>query len=174
MTNRTTVSFTVKDKKGKSAGKVLAADVPEFDWESFKNTPNANEFVKRAYYAEVKKIIREIRETRNGTVETDLESFEAIITRSLSFTKQDIRDWMSTRDWNKAAEAKDIRKVVDYITPLLPEVALRKNPFPNEDALKLADKVISAVCDSPIDPVADFINTILTTKHHEQISAADL
>lgn len=64
--NLINISFRVKDKGGPSGGKTVSADVPAFDWESFKKTPNAEEFVKKAYFASVKRIIREIDEHKNG------------------------------------------------------------------------------------------------------------
>lgn len=164
MTDKIRISHVVRDKGGKSAGKTLTAEVPAFDWEQFKNAPNANEFVKRAYYASVKKLMREADEGKNGTTTSDLVSYESILTRTLHFTKQDIQDWMDSRDWKRATEARDIEKALGEIRPKLPEVALGINPFPDDYALKLANKVIAKVADVPTDPVADYIFSILTTK----------
>ncbi|OZA26988.1 MAG: hypothetical protein B7X93_09885 [Hydrogenophilales bacterium 17-61-9] len=166
MTNRTTVSFRVKDKGGPSGGHSLSKSVPAFDWEGFKRTPNAEEFVKKAYFAAVKKIMREVEESKNGTVESDLDSVEAVIARALSFTKDDIRDWIKTRDWSKASQVRDISKVLPEIEKHLPDLATRRNPFSTEVSAKIADKIIAAVADDP-DPIAEFLFTALTTQRSQ-------
>lgn len=166
MTNKATISFRVKDKGGPSAGHTLSMSAPTFDWEGFKRTPNAEAFVKKAYFAAVKKIMREVEESKNGTLESDLDSFEAIIARALSFTKDDIRDWIKTRDWSKANQVPDISKVLPEIEKHLPDLATRQNPFSAEVSAKIADKIIAPVADNP-DPVADFLFTMLTTQRTE-------
>ena len=129
MSVRVNVNFRVKDKGGPSGGKTLTQSVPSFDWESFKNTPNAEAFVKKAYFAAVKKIIREVEDQKNGSIESDLNSTETIIARALSFTRDEIKDWIKTRDWSKASQVKDIAKVLPEIEKNLPELASRRNPF---------------------------------------------
>ena len=46
----TTIRFTVRKKGGALAGQTLEQKIAEFDWEGFKNTPNAEAFAKKAYY----------------------------------------------------------------------------------------------------------------------------
>lgn len=163
MSSQSIVSFRVRDKGGPSGGKLLSREAPAFDWESFKNTPNAEEFVKKIYFAAVKKIIREIEEHRNGSVESDLGSTETVIARALSFTQDEIKDWIKTRDWSKASQVRDIAKVLPQIEKDLPELASRRNPFSAEVSAKIADKIIAAVADVP-DPIAEFLFTTLTTQ----------
>ena len=162
MTDKTTISFRIRDKGGPSGGKTVSGEVPKFNLEDFLKTPNVEEFIKKSYYASVKKIIREIDEKKNGSVTADLSTTEAIVARSLSFTKEEIRDWLKARDWSRATNVKDIDKVKRVIERALPELASRRHQFTPEEAMKLADKVIAAIADTP-DPVADFLFTTLTT-----------
>lgn len=162
MTDRTLISFRIRDKGGLSGGKTVSGDAPTFDLQRILKTPNADEFIKKAYFASVKKIIREIEEKKNGSVTSDLASFEAVVARSLSFTKDEIKDWLDSRDWNRANQVKDMSNLLPEIKKDLPKLASRKHPYPLEKAEELAYKVIAAVADDE-DPVADFLFTILTT-----------
>lgn len=156
------INFRIKDKGGPSGGKTVSADVPAFDWESFKKTPNAEEFVKKAYFASVKRIIREIDEHKNGSVESDLDSAETVIARALSFTQDEIKEWLKTRDWGKASQVQDITKVLPEIEKHLPKLASRQNHLSAETSEKIAYKIIAGVADVP-DPIAEFLFTTLTT-----------
>ena len=162
MNTRVSIAFRVRDKGGLSGGKTLSRDIPAFDLEKFMATPNAGEFVKKAYFAAVKKLIREIKELKNGSVASNLESFETIVARSLVFTKDEIVEWIETRDWTRATQVKDMEKLLPDIKKYLPTLATRNHPFTQEKAKALADKVIAAVADNP-DPIADFLFTTLTT-----------
>ena len=162
MTDRINISFRIRDKGGPSGGKIVSGEVPTFDLRGFLKTPNAEEFIKKFYYASVKKIIREIDETKNGSVIADLSTTEAIVARSLSFTKNEIKEWLKTRDWKRANTVKDMEKVLQVIERALPDLASRTHCFTPEEAERLAEKVIAAVADMP-DPIADFLFTTLTT-----------
>ena len=163
MPGRVNISFRVKDKGGPSGGKLLSRLVPAFDWESFKNTPNAEAFVKKAYFAAVRDIIREVEEQRNVSVESDLHTAETVIARALSFTREEIKDWIKTRDWSKASQVQNVAEYLPFIEKNLPDLASHRNNFNEKDSAKLADKIIAAVADDP-DPIADFMFTILTTQ----------
>jgi hypothetical protein len=102
--------------------------------------PNAEQFVKKAYFAAVKKIIREVEESKNGSVASDLDSTESVIARSLAFTKDEITEWIKTRDWQRATQVKDMVKLLPVIDRYLPILATRKNPFEEGESSKLADK----------------------------------
>lgn len=173
MVTHITVSFRVRDKGGPSGGKTLSREVPPFDWEVFKNTPNAEEFVKKAYFAAVKKIIREIEERKNSSTASDLDSIETVIARTMSCTRGEIKDWIKTRDWSRANQVADITKVLPDIEKRLPDLASRWNVFSPEYSAKLADKVIAAVADKP-DPIADFLFTVLTTERTSDTDLMDL
>ena len=162
MTKRISVTFRVREKGGPSGGTTITGDVPAFDLTSFMRTPNAEEFVKKAYLACVKKIIREIEEKKNGSVASDLHSTESVVARSLAFTKEEITEWLKTRDWQHVTQVKDIAKLRLQLEKELPTLATRRNPFSESDSARLADKVIAAVADDP-DAVAEFLFTTLTT-----------
>jgi len=173
MNNRATVSFRVKDKGGPSGGHTLSMSVPAFDWEGFKRTLNAEAFVRKAYFVEVRKIMREVKESKNGTIESDLDSFETVVARALSFTKDDVKNWIKTRDWSKANQVRDISKVLPVIEKYLPDLATRQNQFSVEDSVKIAEKIIAAVADDP-DPIADFLFTALTTQRDQDFELIQL
>ena len=166
MANRTTMTFRVRAKGGPSGGKTLSGEYPAFDFESFMTTPNVREFVRKHYLATVKKLIREVDGRKNGTQTSDLFSFETIVARSLSFTKEEIADWVRTRDWQRATEVKDLAVLLPGLEKHLPALANRGHPFPEDKAAELANKVIAAVADDP-DPVADFLFTTLTTRRDD-------
>lgn len=168
MSNQTVVTFRVRDKGGPSGGKTISQSVPEFELAEFMKTPNAEEFVKKVYFASVKKIMREVEEKKNGSTVSDLQSTEAIVTRSLSFTKEEISDWIKSRDWSRAVQVKNIESIKAAMVKYLPQIAMRNNPFEPKVAERIADVVVAAVADTQ-DPVADFIFSILTLPQ----SAAD-
>ena len=163
--SRMKISFIVKKKGGPAGGRLLSAEVPSFDWIQFKNTPNAEQFVKKAYISAVKKIILETEVNQNRTNNFDLSSVESVITRSLSFTKSEIKEWIESRDWTGREYAKSI------IEKNVSSLASRINPFTDNDAEKLA-YTIAAVCDGS-NPVHDFLFSILT-KPRPYISPDDL
>ena len=172
MADHVTVSFRVRDKGGSSGGKTLSREAPSFDWEVFRKTPNAEEFVKKTYYATVKKIVREIEENKNGSVAPDLDSFETVIARALSYTHEEIMDWIRTRDWARA-QVPNIEELMPEITRYFPELASRVNRFDQEPSAKIAWKIVAAVADNP-DPIADFLFTMLTTKRQTNIELEPL
>jgi hypothetical protein len=163
MPSLTTVSFRVRERErgGPTGGRTLSHEVPDFEFDSFMRAPNAQEFIKKTYFATVKKIIREVEERKNGSVKSDLLSYESIIARSLAYTQEEISDWIGTRDWKNAKEIKDMDKWLPVLQKELPPLASRKHNFDKETADSLASVVIAAVADSP-DPIADFMFTVLT------------
>lgn len=172
MSDRIEISFIVRDKGGPAGGKTLTGAAPAFEWENFKNTPNAEAFVKKAYIAACRKVIREIDSQQNRSDATDLASLETVIAKSLSFTKEEIRDWIKTRDWSRASEVRDVSKLLPEIEKKFPALASRINPFPKEHSDLLAVKVVAAVADKA-DAVADYLFTVLTTPK-TSITAEDL
>ena len=152
----------IRGKSGPSGGKTLSGDIPEFSLEEFRKTPNADVFVRKAYFAAVRTIMREIDQGTSGTVPDDLQSIESVVARSLKFTKDEIREWVQSRDWTRVKDNKDVPALVKRMEELLPELAARRNIFDEEASRQVADKVIAAVCDEQ-DPVAEFLFTTLTT-----------
>lgn len=163
MPNSTTVSFRVREREhgGPTGGKTLSREVPDFEFESFMRAPNVQEFIKKTYFATVKKIIREVEEKKNGSVSSDLLSYESIIARSLAYTREEISEWVGTRDWEKAKEVKNLDALLPILKKQLPALASRKHDFDKNVAERLANIVIAAVADNP-DPIADFLFTVLT------------
>ena len=161
MSNQTVVTFRVRNKGGPSGGKAISQLVPEFEFADFMKTPNVEEFVKKAYYASAKRIMREVWEMKNGSTVSDLQSTEAIVARSLTFTKEEISDWLKSRDWSRALQVKNIEKIKAAMVEDLPQIAMRKTPFSPEIAERIAYLVVAALADSP-DPVADYLFSELT------------
>lgn len=163
MSKKINYKFTVKNKGGESAGKVLESEVPDFDWEEFKKLPLARGFAKKVYFEEVRKIMREIEESRkNQTMECDLQSMESIIARSLKFTKEEISEWLDKRNWDKLPKLKNPEQLERLKKRLL---SLSRGPVIFEEELrkKLADYV-AEVADKPTDDVADYLFSRLSLK----------
>lgn len=162
MSKKIIYKHTVKNKGGESAGKVLENEVPDFDWEEFKKLPLARVFAKKAYFKEVKKIIREIEEGKNQTMECDLQSMESIIARSLEFTEKEISEWFDKRNWDKFPKLKNPEQLENWKKRLL---ALSRGPvfFGEESRKKYADYVAGAA-DKPTDDVADYLFSRLSLK----------
>jgi hypothetical protein len=165
MPSNISISFRVRQRAngGPTAGKTLIGEAQDFNLSEFLNAPNAEKFIRNAYLSEAKKIIRELDERKNGTVESDLTSYETVIARSLSFTQADVKEWIETRDWSRAKDVKNIEELQLALKKQLPAMASRSHPFTKEVAERLADKVIAVVADNE-DPVADFLFTTLTTQ----------
>jgi len=132
-----------------------------FDWNSFKNTPNAEAFTKKLYLSVARKMIREYTEGKNGTQMEDLNSLEAVIARALTFTKSEIKDWLETRDWSRVTDVPDLAKWRPILEENLPYLATRENKFGAKFSRNIADKVIAKLADD-MDPIADFLFSNLT------------
>ena len=155
------IQFTVRNKGGALGGQTIEHLVAEFDWEVFKNTPNSEEFVRKAYYAAAKKFIRELHEGRNQTEEHHLQSMENLIARSLSFTQQEIKDWCEERDWSIVTFKGDREKALGFLKEQLPRLASSENDFPDRQRHRAAE-IVAEVADSKSDPVANYLFVKLT------------
>lgn len=161
MNERIDVTFRVRDKGGALGGTTVSGTVPKFELDQFMKTANAMVFVEKQYYAATKKIMREIEEQKNGTVPSDLDSFEAVIARSLTFTREEIKDWIATRDWTKAQVVIDKADLLERYKMKLPSLSSRSNPFSQKLSEQIANQMIAPVADK-LDAVADFLFTVLT------------
>jgi len=151
----------IRNKGGPLAGKEISYEIPEFEIKQFLNTPNAEEFIKKAYKSATIKIAREIEEGTNGSVPVDLSSYEMIIARTLNFTKKDIIEWLKNRDWSRInIGERDIEKLKEY----LPNIAARNNPFNKELSERIAEKLIAELSDKEKDPIANYLFVMLTVK----------
>ena len=107
-------------------------EIEEFDWEKFKNTANAETFVKKAYYAAVKRLIKENHDKKNGTEEYHLDSMENILVRCLHITRGEIVEWVETREW-ATCKFPDMDKAIKVLKEMLPEYATSENVFPDRE-----------------------------------------
>jgi hypothetical protein len=168
-----TTTFRVKDKGGALGGKEVTFEAPEFSLEEFLRTPNAEEFIKKAYESAAKKIAREVEERKNGSVKADLKSYEMIVARSLSFTKADITQWLQSRDWQRISHFKDPDGLRRSMENWLPNLAMRVNHLGPQPSRDVAVKVVAALADKP-DPVAEYLFVVLTVERPNDIELLDL
>jgi hypothetical protein len=142
-------------------GRNISFGAPVFDFDEFRKTPNAGEFVRKAYNAAVKKIAREVEGRENGSVPADLGSYEMIVARSLKFTRADIVRWLNERDWSKIAALKEPERVRASMENWLPTLAGRVNYLQERPSNNIALKIVATLAGKP-DPVADFLFIVLT------------
>jgi hypothetical protein len=155
------IRFTVRKKGGKSSGETLEHDVPAFDWGEFKNSPNAETFVKKAYFSAAQKIVREIHESKNGTEEYHLKTIESLVARSINFNSSEINDWLESRDWEQAKFTIEKSKGINFLKKNLPLLASDDSSFP-EKLRDRAAELIAEIADIEADPVADYLWVKLT------------
>ena len=158
MQKRVVFNFFSRKKK-----QTISGEAPEFVLQEFMSAPNAKEFIRKAYISSIRKIVTDIDEGRSGTVTSDLESMEAVIARSLKFTREDITDWINSRDWTQVKNVANIGLVTANMKKLLPELATRRNPFSAQDSERVVLIVMAAVMDKD-DPVGEYILTTLSTE----------
>ncbi len=170
---KTVVKFRVRNKGGKLAGKAIERAVPDFDWETFKNCPNAEEFSRKSYFQAVRRLVREVEEKNDQTfLANNLESIESVLTRSLKYTKDEIAEWIKTREWEQAALKGSRENALKMIEKRL--AALSQGEVYLDKKLKdrLAE-IIASVADKPSDAIADYLFSRLTVAGVE-IDASDL
>ncbi|TRZ64969.1 MAG: hypothetical protein D4S02_09945 [Rhodocyclaceae bacterium] len=154
----TPIRFTVRKKGGALSGQPIEHLVAEFDWVMFKNTPNAEGFVRKAYYAAAQKLVRELHERKNQTEEHHLQSMENLIARSLKFTREEIEEWCECRDWSRAKFKDDVdaKKAIGRLKEHLPGMSSSEYAFPDKLRIRAAE-IVAEVADSKSDPVADYL-----------------
>ena len=152
----TPIRFTVRKKGGPLGGQTLEHQVAEFDWLIFKNTPNAEAFVKKAYVAAAQKLVRELHEGKNQTEEHHLQSMESLIARSLKFTREEIDDWCASRDWTPVKFKIEAQKAISVLKEHLPGLSSSEFTFPEHLRTRAAE-IVAEVADSKSDPVADYL-----------------
>ncbi len=172
MNKKIIYKFTVKNKGGESAGKVLEKEVPDFDWDEFKQLPLARVFAKKAYFEEIKKIIREIEEEKNKTMECDLQSMESVVTRSIKFTKVEIGDWFDKRNWDGSPQLKNT-KVLEGLKDQLLHLSQGGIIIEEDQRAKYAN-IVAKVADKPTDDVADYLFSRLSLKSDYDVDDRDL
>ena len=152
----TSIRFTVRNKGGKLGGQTLEHSVAEFDWQAFKNMPNAEVFVKKAYYATAQKLIRELHEGKNQTEDHHLQSMESLIAKSLKFTRDEIVEWCKNRDWTKVKFASAPEKAIGMLKENLPNLSSSEVAF-LEHLRAMAADIVAKVADLQVDPVANYL-----------------
>lgn len=167
-----TIRFTVRKKGGKLGGQILERSVAEFDWSTFKNAPNAEAFVKKAYYAVAKKLVRELHEGINQTEDHHLQSMESLIARSLTFNRDEIAEWLESREWSRAKFSVEPKKGIAFLKEQLPNVASSEFIFPEHLRIRAAE-IVAEVADLKAYPVADYLFVKLTQEQKRE-SLADL
>jgi len=162
MSKKTIVRFVVKG--GKLKGQTLEREVPDFDFKEFMSVPNAEIFVRKAYFSYVKQLMRESEESINGSRDDHLQSPESVIARSMVISKNDMDDWLESRDWG-SAEFKDQGNAIPQVKELCHELRMGHDyelaRHSKELRTRLADK-LAGISDTPQDSIADFIFSKLT------------
>lgn len=156
------VRFVVKG--GKLKGQTLEREVPDFDFKEFINVPNVENFVRKAYFSYMRQLMRESQEGINGTQDEHLQSLESIIARSMVISKQDMDDWLESRDWDKA-DFIDSGKAIPQVKELCHNFRMGHDyvltQYSEELKNRLANK-LAGIADAPQDSIADFIFSKLT------------
>lgn len=167
MKKTTVIKFTVRKRQigSRVAGKTLEREVPAFDWESFKRCPNAAEFTQKAYFQAVRNLVRE--EAREQYPSDSLDSMESVLTNSLSYTKDEIVEWIDSRDWGSAKLKIPTDQAADILKKKLTKVSVV-----NEAEKDRLAEIIASVADTP-DPIAEDLFSRLTIMIR-QIKASDL
>ena len=163
----TPIRFTVRDKGGALGGQTLEHEVADFDWASFKNTPNAEAFVRKAYFAAAKKLVRELHEGKNQTEEHHLQSMDSLIARSLKFSREELVEWCESRDWSRASFKVEPQKAIQLLKEHLPGLSSSELAFPEHLRLRAAE-IVAEVADSKSDPIADYLFVKLSQEQKPQ------
>ena len=159
-----TCEFRFRNTKenGDLAGATQSMDVPSFDWELFKNLPNAELFVRRAYKSLLQKLVRDLKlGYKNGTSAKELLSLEAVITRSFHFKKTDIARWCEERDWN-SLDLKSPETIVPTLKKLLPKYAYRDDVITDEEQRRKVAQLVAGISDRKKDDIAEYLWVKLT------------
>ncbi|MNZ57829.1 hypothetical protein D3C78_758190 [compost metagenome] len=165
MKNTIVVKFTVRNRGGSLGGKTIEREATDFDWEAFKNCPNAAEFAQKVYFQAVRRIARE--EEQHSTTTSALQTMENVLTNSLSYTRDEILEWISSRDWDSANLKLPAEQAIDILKRKLTRIS----GVSGAESNRLAE-IIASVADKP-DPVAEYLFSRLTMMSR-RIEASDL
>lgn len=164
---KTTIRFTVRKRGSGSsvAGKTLEREVPAFDWEDFKRCPNAAEFAQKAYFQAIRELVR--KEALQRYPADSLHSMESVLTNALSYTKDEIVEWIDSRDWDSAK----LKMPTEEATEILKKKLTWLSAVSATEKDKLAE-IIASVADKP-DPIAEYLFSRLTIMSRK-FEASDL
>lgn len=162
----TPIRFKVRNKGGALGGQTIEHLVATFDWEAFKNVPNAMAFVRKTYHAAAQKLVRDLHERKNQTEEHHVQSMESLIARSLKFTREEIKEWCECRDWSRVKFKVGVvpDKAIGRLKEHLPGLSSSEYAFP-EKLRNGAAEIVAEVADSESDPIADYLFVKLTQEH---------
>jgi hypothetical protein len=160
------ISFTIRRRGGEFAGQKYEYRVAAFDWELFKNAPNAEAFAKKAYYAAAQKLVRDMVEEKPSTDEHHLISMENLMARMLKFTKQEIIDWCDSREWSLAKFSIDSEQGIKIMKDNLPKLSSAEFAFPSKQRARAAE-IVAEVANKDSDPIANYLFVKLTQPQPE-------
>jgi len=86
----------------------------------------------------------------------------------LSYTKNEIVEWIDRRDWDAAKLKIPVDQAIDILKKKLTKVSVVS--VAEKDRLA---EIISSVADTP-DPIADYLFSRLTIMSRKKIEASDL
>ena len=168
MVEKILLKFVVRNRNGsKSGGQEVSGEIESFDWEKFKNLPNAAAFVKTAYEREARQLMRQLHENNPNVSPHHIESMENVICKILPITKKQIETWFDERNWDliesfKGNTAKK-QKLKEYLTGLAHGDVLARD----FDAAKRLALHILDVCNKNTDVTGYYLWVKLTTKPTE-------
>lgn len=141
---------------------VQQCEVPAFDWESFKNLPNTELFVRRAFYSYTQKLVRDVLlNDKNGTTEHHFQSVESVIARSFNFKKSEIEAWCKSRNWNSSSMKNPEENIVK-LTEILPRYAFDDEVISDKEIRARVAEIIAEVADRKTDDIAEYLWVKLT------------
>lgn len=169
MTKLTRKSYYIK-----AQDKSIERDVPDFDWEEFKKLPNAEMFARKCYFANVQRIVSEVADGhRNQTTETHLVSMESVLVRSLFFTKQQVEEWVKSRNWSLWSFKSPVEGSEEVKRHIVDKLAGQKESRLPAKVRARLQECIATVADKPSDDIADYLFYKLDLQS-EQVQLADL
>ena len=86
---------------------------------------------------------------------------EALVARSIKFTREEIGEWCDSRDWEKAGFTEEAEKKVAFLKEKLPNLSSNEEGFPEKSRTRAAE-IVASIADKDSDPVADFLWVKLT------------
>lgn len=159
-------NFRKTKENGGIGGTTQSCLVPEFDWNEFKNLPNAELFARRAYNSVVQKLVRDILLSKNGTTEQHLQSIESVLARTFTFTRKEIEEWCISRDW-ESTTLRNPEKAIQILTEKLPDFATDDNAITDEASRNRIAEIIADVADRKSDDIAEYLWVKLTQKTYQ-------
>ena len=168
MIEKTSIEFVVRNRNGsKSGGQKIKGEIENFDWEKFKNIPNAAAFVKKAYEREARQLMRQLHENKTNVSPHHVETMENVICKVLPITKKQIETWFDERNWDVIEPLKGNAIKKQKLKEYLINLAHDDIPARDFDAAKRLALHILDVCNKNTDVTGYYLWVKLTTKATE-------